>query len=335
MKKVILIIIICIALVVIGVCARKFFIEKAGNNHMVCVNEEMLAYEKAIEGMKVTILGGSNMEDKGNINSMGYFIRTKNNELIFIDGGRDIDSDLVMLYINKYGEGKVDHWFITHAHSDHVGALCNLLVQENNLEIENLYCSLLSDEWYKEHDKRGYESEHTMLESLSNSKIKNVVNCKEAQEIIIDNVRCDIIRIANPEVTNSDNGNETSMVFKLTAEDINKSIIFLGDAYLRVSEELLTNHKNKLKADCVQMAHHGQNGVTKEVYDAIDPEVCFYNCPKWLWYNDNGGGENSGPWKTLIIRNEWMKDKNVTNYKAFEGNQTVRLTSEGIIKIEE
>ena len=26
--------------------------------------------------------------------------------------------------------------------------------------------------------------------------------------------------------------------------------------------------------------------------------------------------ENSGPWKNLIVRNEWMKDKNITNYKA-------------------
>lgn len=333
MKKVIFIIIICIALVAIGVCARKYFIEKVGNDHMVCVNEEMLAYEKSIEGMKVTILGGSNMEDKGNINSMGYFIRTKNNELIFIDGGRDIDSDLVMLYINKYGNGKVDHWFITHAHTDHVGALCNLLVQENNLEIENLYCSLLSDEWYKKYDERGYESEHAMLERLSSSKIKNVIDCQEGQVINIDNVRCDIIRTANPEITNSDNGNETSMIFKITAEDVNKSMIFLGDAFLRISEELLKTPE-KLKADSVQMAHHGQNGVTKEVYDAIDPEVCFYNCPKWLWNNDNGGGENSGPWKTLIVRNEWMKDV-TQNYVAYEGDQTVRFTSDGIIKIEE
>lgn len=334
MKKISLIIVMIAIIVAIGVFVRKYFMEKLEENHMEYIYNEMLDYEKSIEGMKVTILGGSNMEEKGNVNSMGYFIRTKNNELIFIDGGRDIDSDLVMFYINKYGNGKVKHWFITHAHSDHVGALCDLLVKENNLEIENIYCSLLSDEWYKEHDKRGYESEHRLLENISNSKIKNIINCQEGQVINIDNIKCDIIRIANPNITNSDNGNESSMVFKFTAEDVNKSIIFLGDSFLKASKELLEKPK-KLKANAVQMAHHGQNGVTKEVYDAISPEVCFYNSPKWLWNNDNGGGEGSGPWKTLVVRNEWMKDKNVINYVAFEGDQTVRFTSEGIIEVEE
>lgn len=335
MKKIILIVITCIAIIGMGFFVRKLFIKKYAENHMVCINEEMLAYEKSIEGMKVTLLGGSNKLDKGNVNSMGYMIRTKNNELIFVDGGRSVDSELVMFLANKYGNGKVDHWFITHPHKDHVGAICRLLKEENNLEVENLYCSVLSDQWYKENDERGYEAEHEFLESLSNSKIKNVIDCKEGQVIKIDNVKCDIIRVANPEITNSDNGNETSMIFKFTAEDVNKSMIFLGDAFVKASEELLKYHKEELNADAVQMAHHGQNGVTKEVYDEIDPKVCFYNCPEWLWNNDNGGGENSGPWKTLIVRNEWMKDKNVTNYKAFEGDQTVRFTSNGIIKVEE
>ena len=35
------------------------------------------------EGMRVTLLGGSNMKENGNTNSMGYFIISKNNELIF------------------------------------------------------------------------------------------------------------------------------------------------------------------------------------------------------------------------------------------------------------
>ena len=335
MKKFGVIFLICVLILILGIAIRFCFIKKVGEEHIACINEELLDYEKSIEGMTVIMFGGSNQENKGNVNSMGYLIKTKNNEVILIDGGRNFDTDLVKFFIDKYGNGKVDHWFITHAHSDHVGAICDLIKQENNLQIENIYVSLLSDEWYKEHDKRGYESEHAFLESLSSNKIKNIVNCQEGQVIKIDNIRCDIIRVANPEITNSDNGNEASMVFKVTAEDVNKSMIFLGDAMKKASEELLNDHKNQLKADAVQMAHHGQNGVTKEVYDAIDPDVCFYNSPKWLWNNDNGGGENSGSWQTLIVRNEWLKDKGVTNYVAFEGDQTVRFTSEGLIEVEE
>ena len=35
-------------------------------------------------GMRVTLLGGSNQADKGNIRSMGYIIRTRFDEVIFI-----------------------------------------------------------------------------------------------------------------------------------------------------------------------------------------------------------------------------------------------------------
>ena len=329
MAKIFKYLIITIILIVIIMSLMKL-IEKKYEANTLATNSETVA-----SGMELTLLGGSNMEDKGNVNSMGYFILTANEELIFIDGGRDIDSELVKSYIDKYGNGKVDHWFITHPHTDHIGALLKLLEEENNLEIENIYYSFLEDEWYKENDSRGYETAHEILERVQSSKIKNRVECEAGQVINIDNTRVDIIRIANPEITNSDNGNDASMVFKITAEDVDKSVIFLGDTFFGASNELLKDHKDKLKADSVQMAHHGQNGATKEVYDEIAPEVCFYNCPKWLWDNDNGGGENSGPWKTLIVRNEWMKDKNVQNYVAFEGDQTFRYTSEGIIKVEE
>lgn len=287
------------------------------------------------EGMKVTLIGGSNMEDKGNINSEGYIIRSKNNKLIIVDGGRDTDSQLILDYIMKYGNGVVDAWFITHAHEDHAGALLKLLTDENiNIEIENFYYNFLTDEYYKANDKRGYETEHAMLENLNNPKIKNSVSCEKGEIITIDNIDCEIIRIANPEITDSDNGNEASMVFKMIAKDVNKSIIFLGDAFNYTSDELMKNPE-KLKADAVQMAHHGQNGVKKEVYEAINPEVCFFNAPKWLYDNNlNNQGYNTGNWKTIEVRS-WLEELGTTNYIASDGDQTINFTSKGLEKIEE
>lgn len=285
------------------------------------------------EGMRVTLLGGSNMKENGNTNSMGYFIISKNNELIFVDGGRDIDSNFVKSYIDELGQGKVDHWFITHPHADHVGALLKLLDEENNLEIENIYYSFLEDEWYKKNDTRGYESSHAMLEKINSSKIKNRVECTEGQVIEIDNIKVDIIRIPNPEITNSDNGNDASMTFKVTALDVDKSILFLGDSYVYASKELLSESKEKLKSDSVQMSHHGQNGVSKEVYEAISPRVCFFNTPEYLYDNDNGTGFNTGKWQSVEVR-RWMDDLETINYKAFNGDQTFEFTKNGITKIE-
>ena len=297
------------------------------------IYQKHMNYIKSIEGMKVTLLGGSNMKENGNINSAGYIIRSRNGELIIVDGGLDIDYELVLEYINKYGNGIVDHWYVTHPHGDHIGALVEVINKDNDVIIENLYYSFNDLEWYRENDKRGFESEEKMIKALSSEKIKNIVPCRKNQRIEMDNISCEIIRIANPEITNSDNGNESSMVFKMTATDVNKSIIFLGDAFYYASKELM-EEPEKLKADAVQMAHHGQNGVSKDVYEAIDPEICFFNCPEWLYNNDNGNGYNSGKWKTVEVRS-WLDELGAKSYKAFEGNQTIRFTSDGFVKVEE
>lgn len=41
-------------------------------------------------------------------------------------------------------------------------------------------------------------------------------------------------------------------------------------------EELLSNSKNEIEnIDYVQMAHHGQAGVTENVYRVINPKYCL------------------------------------------------------------
>ncbi len=315
-KKKIIFIIITIVLLILTI----FYIIRHNYN--------IKEYEKSIEGIKVTMLGGSNIKEKGNINSCSYIIRTRNNQLIIVDGGRDIDSEIVQKYIMEYNNGVVNHWYITHPHDDHVGALIKLLNDENsNIIIENLYYSFNTLEWYEKYDARDFETEKKIINALSSNKIKNKIECTKNQIIQMDNIKCEILKIANPEIINSDNGNESSMVFKMTATDVNKSIIFLGDAFTQASIELLKTPE-KLKADAVQMAHHGQNGVTKEVYEAIRPEICFFNSPEWLYNNDSGTGYNTGPWKTIEVR-EWMKEMHAQSFVAYEGDITLRFTSEG------
>ncbi len=314
--KIIIVVIIVLILIILNI------------KNILNLKDRIDILEERTAGMTITMLGGSNMEDKGNVNSCGFVVRSTNEELIIVDGGRDIDYDLVLEYIKRFGNGKVNHWFITHAHSDHVGALITLLEKEDII-IENIYYSLNSLEWYRENDKRGFESEEKMIKQLGNSKIKNKIECQKNQIIKIDNIECEIIRIANPEITNSDNGNDSSMVFKFTATDVNKSIIFLGDAYTYASIELMEKPE-KLKADAVQMSHHGQYGVTEEVYNAINPEICFFNAPRWLYDNNlNGQGYNTGKWQSVIVR-EWLSEMETTNFLAADGDRTIRFTKKGI-----
>ena len=334
MKKIFNILVILIVILIpIGVIKYDGFNFVESNNEISQV-EQIQDNNIVNKGMKITMLGGSNMKDKDNLNSMGYLIRTSNDKLIVVDGGRKTDAELLMSYIDKYGNGQVDCWFLTHGHGDHSGALVEILNSSiYDVKIENLYYSLNTKEWYNEHDERGKEAETALLDSLSNSKIINQTQCEEGQTINIDNIECEIIRVSNPQIINSDNGNEASMVFKLTAKDVGKSMLFLGDAYIEASKELLEK-KEKLSSYAVQMAHHGQNGVTEEVYDCIKPSVCFFNAPDWLYNNDAGDGYNTGNWKSIIVQ-EWMKKYNTTNYKAYEGDQVVYISEDGAKLLDE
>ena len=67
---------------------------------------------------------------------------------------------------------------------------------------------------------------------------------------------------------------------------------------------------SRLKHDIVFLAHHGQNGVAKEFYAAVKPEVAIWPTPTWLWDNNNGGGLGSGPWLTNFVKC-WMQELGV------------------------
>lgn len=254
---------------------------------------------------------------------MGYLLKTCTGKLIVIDGGTTEDTNQLIQQIEENG-GKVDAWFLTHAHDDHVGAFTQIIAN-TNIEIDAIYVSVNELEWYQEHEPERAEFTKMFLETLTSDKIKDkVVEPSLNQIISIDDIKAEIIGIKNPEIIQNV-GNEQSMV--ITFEIGKKRLLILGDTGIKSSEKLLKTQKEKLKSDIVQMAHHGQAGATKELYNIIAPKVCLWPTPEWLWNNDAGQGIGTGPWKTLETR-KWMEELSVKeNYVAKDGNLTIQIKS--------
>lgn len=261
------------------------------------------------------------LSDHSTRQMMGYILKTKNNKIIVVDGGTIDDTENLVEQINKHG-GKVDAWFLTHLHDDHLGAFSNI-ANDEQIQIEKIYCSFNDYSWYEENELSRADFSKQILEILKQDNIKDKVeDVSLNQNINIDDIKIEILGIRNPEITENA-GNEQSMVVKF---DTGKTtFLVLGDTGVKSSEKLLNTQKEKLKTDIVQMAHHGQSGATKELYEQINPTICMWPTPEWLWNNDSGEGKGSGPWKTLETR-QWMEELKVKkNYVEKDGDITIKL----------
>ena len=267
---------------------------------------------------KITI---TQLSPQGSRQMMGYIIKD-NNKLIVIDGGTLDDTDNLIKQINKNG-GKVDYWFLTHAHDDHVGAFTKI-VNNTEIPIYKVYVSVNDLSWYEQNEPSRADFTKEFLQTLRNDRIKDKITEPEINQIIeIDNnIKAEILGVKNPEIIENP-GNEQSMVIKFHIKD--KTLLILGDTGINSSQKLSNTQKEKLKSDIVQMAHHGQAGATEELYQEIHPKICLWPTPEWLWNNNAGNGFNTGPWKTIETR-EWLeKIKVEKNYIAKDGDITISI----------
>ena len=271
-----------------------------------------------VKNKTIELIQLAQIEDR---QSMGYLIKTKNNKLIAIDGGLKENTQNLIDNINENG-GKVDYWFLTHVHDDHLGAFVEI-VKNTDIQIDNIYVSLNDLSWYEQYESSRIDFTKEFFQTLENEKIRDKIHNPQLNEIInIDGIKAEILGISNPEFTENA-GNEQSMVIKF---DTGKTtILILGDTGTQSSEKLINTQKDKLKSDIVQVAHHGQAGATEELYKLIDPKICLWPTPTWLWNNDAGSGENTGNWKTFETR-QWLENLNVQqNYIGKDGNVTIEI----------
>ncbi|MCE5199430.1 MAG: MBL fold metallo-hydrolase [Armatimonadota bacterium] len=232
---------------------------------------------------------------------MSYVMRTGKGKVIVIDGGTRGDAAYLKAFLKKLG-GEVEAWFLTHPHFDHYEALADTLSNPDGIKVKRLYASMPQEEWVRQ-----YEPEWAYGIAEINAAVKKSGKCfNEMQlgEVLdFDGVRVEVLGVKNPEIhTNA--VNNSSVVLRV--QDSQKSVLFLADLGLEGGEKLLkSKFAKRLHTDYVQMAHHGQSGVSERVYQLIQPSYCLWTTPAWLWDNDAGAGKDTGPLKTFEVRG-WM-----------------------------
>lgn len=255
---------------------------------------------------------------------MSYVIETADGKIIVIDGGRSADAEYLLNFVRSLtgGEVKIDAWFLTHVHSDHIDAFTEAVNHHSDsLTLGRLYYNFPPAELCGKYEKAEL---HTSLEF---NEVLPLIGDKAAVVNTGDKIKvgeAEFEILFTPMNTITMNFiNNTSLVFRMTLAG--QTVLFTGDCGVEAGYYILGKYGEALKSDFVEMAHHGQNGVDKPFYDAVSPSACLWDTPLWLWNNDAGNGYNTHKWKTVTVQG-WMKELGVKkHFITKDGTNSIEL----------
>ena len=242
-----------------------------------------------------------------------YVIKTQNGKLIVIDGGVDGEGKDKVPYmpaalraIAGVGEGEyfeVEAWFLSHAHKDHTYELSKMLAEysaESNYKINNIYFDFPAFGTAEYPGQNADMADSKIVENLNrygqvigkgenyydqlNGAVINTEAVAKGLSFDIDGVKIDVLQTWDI-ADGTSNVNDTSIVLRFTIGE--QTVLFLNDLGSNGGRRLLATYGDALKSDIVQMAHHGQAGVNKDVYAAIGANVHLWPTPIWVWNNAN------------------------------------------------
>lgn len=263
--------------------------------------------EKALYGKKMkghfTMTQISSVSDTiGN----SYLFRTAGGKVIMVDGGFESEAENLRAHIAAAGN-RVDLWFLTHPHNDHMGAFGEILRDRRGISIGKVIYSRVSDEFLRleqgyDHYARGY------YETISNQPGEtDFIDLHiTGGRFDIDGIGIMVLGVANPEFRTNPYNNQ-SMIIRFW--DDSKSVVILGDAGIECGNKVLSKYPEYLDCDYLQMAHHGQNGCSEAFYKAVSFRACLWPTPSWLW-------EPAPEHDFLKTRDtrRWMAEKGITEH---------------------
>ncbi len=269
-------------------------------------------------------LGGGELWQIANrtpIQMMSYMIKTPSGETVMIDGGNPIEIEAEHLYSLIKGK-QISAWFFTHAHQDHIGALLYLLENKEtyDVNVKKLIFNFPSPDYLEKFED--WDTNFRFLNAIKDIDAE-IITPTAGDVFSIGGMEFEII---NSPIIKDDYKtlNPTGIIIKTHFPKLD--VLFLGDFDKEAEEDFLRLYdKNSLRCDIVQMAHHGQNGITEDFYKIISPKVCLYPAPKWLMENNNYACDNpetrgKGPFTTLQTK-EWMKKLGANiSYTQAEGD---------------
>lgn len=243
---------------------------------------------------------------------MGYIFTLQDGRFVVIDGGTEAETEEVLSLLQQRSEHPcVAAWILTHAHYDHITAFLKIMrSHRDTVTVERVLHNFPPLEFLSKYEA-AYDFSAREYEELLPTFADIASPTQAGEKYTFGELEIEILQTPDLSITRNAINN-SSMVFAVRVAG--QRLIFLGDLSVEGGKKLLERYSpEQLHADICQMAHHGQNGVTREVYAVIAPRICLWSTPGWLWDNMGDGGFNTGVWKTVEVRG-WMDSLGVTEH---------------------
>lgn len=170
------------------------------------------------------------------------FIELPNKQTMLIDAGEDENADYVKTYIGGKGYTKIDHLVATHPHSDHIGAMDDVIAA---FEIGKLYMPDVS------HTTPTFTD---LLKAIEKKQLK--ITTAKANMSIFQSANLNIA-ILSPSKKEYRDINDYSIVIKLIYSET--SFLFMGDATTEVESAI-----DNIRSDVLKVGHHGSSTSSSE-----------------------------------------------------------------------
>lgn len=279
------------------------------------------------------------ISDAGYPGGMSFIYKLSDGTFFIIDGG---------MCANRYGSNQCDGdpsvnrlfatlqaladnpnkivisgWLITHVHNDHAGAFIDLADKSEYLSkitIKKVIYSQPCD--YDMQDGWMAERLTWMPEALAKMGIEKTVKAHPGQVFYFADLKLtilgclDLVKNRNAtensaEITSHNNTSIVSMV-----EFGGKKALFTADAEGVANEQLKTIYGSELKADILQVAHHGYNNTNAGiVYQYVNPTIVLWPIQTSDWKS----GDNVF---NIDFNLQYLNKSTITHYCAGAANIT-------------
>ncbi len=291
----------------------------AGSSRTITTNTESIGLSN---GATITMLKGT---ERGQ--QLCILVNDGQGNTVVFDGGQKTNAPYLGRYIQAHG-GKVDAWFLTHPHTDHVGALAVILERKQSSMAPDFEDFTIGDIYYSFAPMEFYQQEEESYRLPIIEEIYEDLNAFDASKLHYNSPAGTIVTVGGIQVEimnqayqfSEDSGNNTSIVYKVTVGG--KTLLITGDLPHEAAEQLLKDRgAQALKSDIVQMAHHGQHGGSLAFYQAVSPSYALWPSHQTLWDQVNDSYDENQESYTMALTKHWMDSLSVTkNFVMADGD---------------